>query len=305
LAGLLSDVEKSGAEVLNNTIALWAEDNPTGVKVHVRGKVGEQTLEAKKAIAADGTKSVIADSLGFNKNRTVIAPPMKLIGYVMEGLEDIPRNSFLDFVIPSINPQTDIWIYMLAEGRMMVGTGPVSGKLSPDIITQNFMKYPVYAHWFRHARVVNTTASANTGMLTPIKEPAAGNVVVVGDAGAPYETLIQGAVACGYAAVKAIEKELNGQGGYREYIDYWQSAFEFNDPTFFKTTARYMFLNRLCSSEEVDYLYSLFKDKAGVPQVMIAKNLELIRKDKPDLYEKLKKSGIDKLEMNMADIWES
>jgi flavin-dependent dehydrogenase len=305
LAGLLSDAEKAGVEVLDSTIALWAEDNPAGIKVRIRGKVGEQTLEAPKAIAADGIKSVIVESLGFNKKRIAIAPPMKLLGYVMEGLEDAPRNSFLDFVIPSINPQTDIWVYMLAEGRMMVGTGPVSGKLSPKLITQEFMKYPVYAHWFRHARVVKTTAYANTSMLTPLKEPATGNVVIVGDAGAPYEALIQGAIACGYMAVKAIEKELNGQEGYREYIDYWQNAFEFNDPTFFRTTARYMFLNRLCSSEEVDYLYRLFQDKAGVPQVMIANNLELIRKDRPKLYDKLKNRGIDKLEMDMADVWES
>ena len=140
-------------------------------------------------------------------------------------------------------------------------------------------------------------------MRTAVKEPVAGNIVIGGDAGAPYETLIQGAVACGYLAVKAIEKELSGQEGYREYIDWWQNAFEFNDPTFYKTTARYMFLGKLCSNEEVDYLYSLFQDKAGVPQLMIARNLELVKEGKPELYEKLKKAGIDRLELDVSDVW--
>ena len=166
------------------------------------------------------------------------------------------------------------------------------------------MKLPIYAPWFRHARVVKKLAfSMPRGIRTAVKEPVAGNVVIVGNAGAPYETLIQGAVAGGYLAVKAIEKELSGQEGYREYVDWWQSAFEFNDPTFFKTTARYMFLNKLCSNEEVDYLYSLFQEWVGVPQVMIARNLELVKEGKPELYERLKKAGIDRLELDMPDVW--
>jgi hypothetical protein len=127
--------------------------------------------------------------------------------------------------------------------------------------------------------------------------------VIAGDASAPYETLIQGAVACGYLAVKAIEKELKGQDGYPKYIRWWQNAFEFNDPTFFKTTARYMFLNKLCSDEEVDYLFRHYQGMVGVPQVIIAKNLELIKKGRPELYERLNKMDIHRLGLEMSDVW--
>jgi len=72
--------------------------------------------------------------------------------------------------------------------------------------------------------VVKKTALA-TNFRTAIREPVEKNVVVVGDAGATIETWIQGAVASAYMAVKAIEKELNGQKGYPEYIDWWQKAF--------------------------------------------------------------------------------
>jgi flavin-dependent dehydrogenase len=300
LVGLLSSVEKSGVEIQRETVGLSAENTKNGVKVRVKGKSGEKTLEARNAIAADGIRSRIVESLGLNKNRRPLTPPMKIVGYMMEGLENVPRNSWLTFSIPSINPQTDIWMYMLAEGRMMVGTGPVT--LSPKTIIERFMKFLTYAHWFRHARVVKKTACGPIVRI-PIREPVVGNVLVVGDAGAANETLIQGAIACGNLAVKAIEKELNGQEGYRQYMEWWKNAFEFNDPSFFKTMARYMFLNRLCSDEEIDYLYKLFQDKIGVSQVIIAKNLELIKKGRPELYERLKNRGVDRLGLKMSDVW--
>jgi len=50
--------------------------------------------------------------------------------------------------------------------------------------------------------VVKKTATAaggsKYGLLTPIREPVEGNVVVVGDAAAPIETWTQGAVASAY-----------------------------------------------------------------------------------------------------------
>jgi hypothetical protein len=44
----------------------------------------------------------------------------------------------------------------------------------------------------------------------------------------------------------------------------------------------------LCSDEEVDYLYKTLEGKVGVPAVLIEQNLELIKGDRPELYEKLR-----------------
>ncbi len=114
-------------------------------------------------------------------------------------------------------------------------------------------------------------------------------MVIVGDAAAPVETWIQGAVACGYQAVKAIEKELNGQKGYPEYISWWQKAFAFNNPHYWKVAGVFS-LNRICTDEEVDYIYSLFQDRIGCSMGFVNKNLELIKKGRPALYEKLAKN---------------
>ena len=48
LAGLLSSAQKAGAEIRTETIGMGAENTPSGVKVVVRGKSGEETLEARK-----------------------------------------------------------------------------------------------------------------------------------------------------------------------------------------------------------------------------------------------------------------
>ena len=149
------------------------------------------------------------------------------------------------------------------------------------------MKYPRYASWFRHARVVKKEAGG-VAVRTPIREPVAGNVVIIGDAGAPVETWIQGALACGYMAVKAIEKELNGQKGYSEYIGWWQKSFAFNDPNYFKAIAELDPHLRVCSDEELDYLYRRFEGKAGCLTAMIIKNLNLIKGERREVYEKIK-----------------
>jgi len=95
------------------------------------------------------------------------------------------------------------------------------------------------------------------------------------------------AIACGYQAVKAIEKEFNGQKGYPEYINWWQQAFAFNTPEYAKTLGLLHSLHSICSDEDIDYIYNLFRDRIGIPVNMVARNLELIKEGRPELYEKL------------------
>jgi len=285
LSGLLSEAEKAGVDIVTETIALAAKTTPDSVRVTVKTRSGEQIIEARKAIAADGIESSIVDGLGLNQARQVLSPRLKGVGYVMEGVETNLPASFLFISVPSLNRHANILLYTLASGQIMLSTATLD-EASPSTALDEFMKLARYAPWFKNARVLRKTAYGNF-IRTPVKEPIVGNVVIVGDAGATIETLIQGAVACGYLGVKAIEKELNGQNGYQEYIDWWQQAFEFNDPTYFSTVNRYFSLNSLCSDEEVDYLYKTLSGKVGVPAVLIEQNLELFKNDRPELYEKL------------------
>ena len=294
VADLLAAAEKAGAQILSDAVGLAAENTAQGVRITVKNKSGEQTLESRTAIAADGKRSDIVESLGLNKIRRPIAPGgRKFVHYIMEGIEtDVPDSSWLSFTIPSINPAGNILIGMWSENMHSVGT-MAAGKLSAEAILEKFIRESRYSRWFKNARVVKKDAAAGRsgGALSPIKEPVAGNVVVVGDSGAPSETWVQGAVACGYQAVKAIEKELAGQKqGYAEYSAWWQQSFAFNTPEYIKLNQGIYPLNRLCSDEEIDYIYKLFAGRLGIPQLMITGNVNLIKKDRPGLYEKLMKS---------------
>jgi len=274
-------VEKAGAEVWPETMGLGAENTKDGVKVQVRAKSGEQTPEARVAIAADGVTSKIVDSLGLNEKRQVLFSGGEgSVQYVMEGVDTgLPSSSWLTWTIPSLNPRGNIFIGLSAENRHTLS--------APAAVIGKFMNDPSYAHMFRHARVVKKETVVYSRMLTPIREPVDGNVVIVGDAGAPIETWIQGAVACGYQAVKAIEKELNGEKGYAEYITWWQQAFAFNTPEYIRTLGGIYPLQKICSDEDIDYLYSLLQDKIGSPAMLVNSNLELIKEGRPELYEKL------------------
>ena len=296
---LLASAEKAGVEVWPETTGIAAENTRDGVRVQVRKKSGEETLEARAAIAADGLESRIVESLGINQMRQGLdSVQFAFVHYVMEGIETgLPESSWLTWSIPSLNPFSfpgigAACINMWADNMNTLGTLTV-GKLSPETVLDKFMQHPRWSAMFRHARIVKKEAMGMSGtMLGPVKEPVTGNVVIVGDAGAPVESWIQGAVASGYMAAKAVKKELGGQKGYPEYAAWWHKAFYFNNPDYLKMVGMGFSrpLSRLCTDEDMDFLYSLFQGRLGIPEMMVARNLRLIQASRPELYEKLTRS---------------
>ena len=305
LAGLLSSAVKAGVEVMTETIAMGAENTSDGVKVFVRGRSGEQTLEAKKAIAADGSGSMIVDSLGLNEKRRVLGRGgVGGVGYVLEGIESEFRlNTWINFTVPDIG-RGNFYMFMMPDDMNVLGGG---GAGSEGV--EEFMRLPYYERWFRHARVVKKVAmSMASGPRTPLWEPVAGNVLAIGDAAALVEVTNPGAIACGYLGAKVTLKELNGQSAYPEYIAWWQKAFDTNDPGYLKAAGRNFMINAICGNEEVDYLYHLVQDQIGVPAILIARNMERIKDERPELYAKLKEAGmsedIDEVKMDLGQTLE-
>jgi len=195
LGGLLVSAEKAGAEVLPETIGLGAENTKDGVKVRMREKSGEQFLEGRTAIAADGITSRIAESLGLNKTREM--PRSKEVGdvrsslwvgfvqYVMEGVESgLPDNSWLSWSIPSFNSGGSIMMGVSADNTRTVAANTLGTLLSPgaSATVERFMNHPKYANMFRHARVIKKEGFGLRRFLAPIREPVVGNVVIIGDA---------------------------------------------------------------------------------------------------------------------------
>jgi flavin-dependent dehydrogenase len=278
--------------VMSESAGLGAENTREGVRVTVQTPSGVRTLDGRYAIAADGKRSKIVESIGINKKRKRFAPGgRKFVHYIMEGVEsDVPAGSFASFTIPSINPHGNILYSMGADNTCVVGTMAV-GVASPVTVLERFMTDSRYESWFRNARIVKKEGAVGrrAGALTPVKEPYCGNVIVAGDAGAPSETWVQGAMACGYQSIQAIKKELNGEEGCREYTRWWQNSFAFNTPEYLELNKGIYPVNRLCTDDEVDYIYRRFQERIGIPQLMLAKNIDVIKQEKPELYHKFAK----------------
>ncbi len=289
LSDLLAAAEKTKVEILTQTLALRAENTSDGVKVRVRSKSGEHTLEARRAIAADGVDSTIVESLGLNKDRNAFRPDQS-VGYILEGVEveaDIPDHcSWLTFLIPSIS-RGGIMLGLHAEGENV----NLKHLLGDPIALEKFMKHSNYAPWFRNARLVRKTANVMTQRTpTLLKEVAAGNVLIIGDA-ISNESWIQGAIACGYQGAKATLKELNGQKGYAEYVDWLEKAFAFwAYPEHFRLKTMHHILKMVCTDEDIDFIFRLLQDKVGHPSFVIAENPEIVKDERPKLYQRLKKA---------------
>jgi len=280
LKDLLRGLPSSGVEIVTGSVAETAEVTADGVGVSLRDGKGKRTLSARAAVAADGLNSRIAESLGFNAERPVLLKDMKGLMHYVRGLKsDLPLDcSLVSYSIPDIDPNANVIIGMMADNLNSMGSGAAS--------YQKFLQTPALEPLLADAELVETRAFNNT-VRTPIREPVRGNVVLAGDAAAPTEAHMAGAIACGHLAVKAIVKELNGQRAYPQYIDWWQRAFAFNQPDYFKIVSEYYAWNKVSSYDDVDFIFDLFKDTPGIPSVLIKENMELIRQTRPELHAKL------------------
>jgi digeranylgeranylglycerophospholipid reductase len=281
LATLLRQAEKAGVEILPETAGVGAENTGNGVRVTIRNERSRtlRTLEAKNAIAAEGVISKIVQSLGLDYSRRAISTRfVKGVWYIIEGLESpFPGNSLVSFTIPSFYAR-NILIGMMPGNRNSITAGTL-----PYL---QIAAHPALAPMLYKARVVKRLSFSNF-VRAPLLEPVAGNIIIAGDSAAPTETWMQGAVACGYQAVKAIEKEREGGHGFREFTAWWQQAFSFIRPSYFKVLSDGYALNRVCTDDEIDYVYRLMGDSVGIPAVLIDEKLERVKKDRPELYQKL------------------
>jgi len=280
--GLLKDALAAGVDFRPGTAAISAENTKSGVKVTVTDDRRSKAIEGGKCIAADGVNSKIVDSLGLNKKRKVFLPLVKGASFVMEGI-DCPlteaRNGHLTWMFPD-----------LPGGRFMLDPRD-NGKWWVGQNWEILSKQPQYASWFRQAKVIRRAAFSAT-VRTPLYEPILENVIAIGDAASPIETWVQGSIACGYQAAKTLLRELSGRKASFEYLAWWQQAFYFNDPGYFKRVVAHHLLswNQICSAEEINFIYRLYDNDRVVPTLELARYPEILKRRRPQLYDRIKKA---------------
>lgn len=296
LRNLLNEVEKSGVTVFPGTLALKAENTKEGARVLVLDKGQERWLEARKVIAADGINSRITESIGLNKGRTFMGR-FNVVQYIMEGVNNPYLNSWTQFYGKSISPFAPPHFLPTVHGEKFQKLGairPAPGNPEEDL--RNFMEKSHYASWFKGAKIVYKMGISVKAFM-PVERPAMENVLAIGDAAAFAEVENQGALMCGYHAGRAMIRELKGENGIEEYINWWQHSFEFLNPDIQRIAQGYA-INPYYEDEEIDYLFSLIEGepfKGTVNQYKIPKRLwdaifrhkERIQKERPDLFKKI------------------
>jgi len=140
--------------------------------------------------------------------------------------------------------------------------------------------------------------SAVLNFYTPILEPVAGNVMIVGDAASFIEVYVQGAIMYGFRAAKAAARELREGDGLGDYVRYWKDSYEYHNEEKRDEACRTALGIPTLTDDEIDYLYALLEtkkiksyyDEFDAPQQIIAaitNHIPRIRQDRPDLASKI------------------
>ncbi len=261
---ILSDLTllaaNQGVSFITGALGIAAENTPSGARIQVKRKRKKFWLNARKVVAAEGLISRIAEGLGLNKKRTYYGKSI-MKAYRMEGIECPFPPSYITFTGYNYNPVTGRGISIgrdtSARERYFVSAGGLArdGK-RVDSIHYLTTKSPI-ASWFTHARIINALACAVT-VFSPLEDPICGNILLLGETIGYAETLVHGAMACGYVAARSIAKELEGKPGVKEYRDYWNDSFEWLKGDQYRAAyIKNVFFSRYFTQEEVDELFKM------------------------------------------------
>jgi flavin-dependent dehydrogenase len=297
LRGLLEEAEKLGVDVRTETMGLKAENTSDGVKVQVKSKGKAASIEAKIAVAADGCNSRITESLGLNETRTYLGRAGPFMGYVVEGVDCPYENAYLFYRASTYAPTIVVNTIPRACGNDVWSILPRTEEGMKYFITKGRV-----ADWFKNAKIIHKAGYYND-MYSPIREPVAGNVLIVGDAAGIYEVEIHGALACGYRAGLSVAKAVkeDKEAGLKDYVNWWQNSIEYvRNPSIMNNLRKAIegSFDKYFTEEEVDYLFSLI-DNEMFPGVMnpftmfdatvdaFLKHQDIIQKERPSLLKKI------------------
>ena len=268
LGNLQDTAEEAGVECMTGTIALSAENAENHIRLQVRRGNTVSWLEADYVIAADGLNSRLAETMGMNKNRPVILQG-PCFETVFEGAH-FPYPPGFSFILGKdmLGGSGFLFVYPHAEGEnsfcvMVNNRFPADQSLK---IINHFTQKSRCASWFKNATPVHHTSAIVT-VRPPMVTPSIGRMLFIGDAAAYGETLIPGAIRCGYYAAEAVQEELSGKNGFKEYQEFWSSNFEYvTNPQKQKDYTKILRLFHSLDDEDVDFLFKLSEEKGPIEE---------------------------------------
>ena len=297
LKNLWDECGAKSVKLINETVAYDVTDNGSSVEIQTVRKTKREKITAKKAIFADGVNSRVSDAIGLNEGRTYFVTGLAMI-FEIEGYQNHPKDTWVGHFGRCYYSNAAVLMGITLDEGIIELVALGSKAKPPRMIYNDFSTKGRLAANFAKAKIVRATgcsAKAFTGMRKPYK----GNCIAIGDAAAYVEVETQGALMCGYKAIEALADELAGKKGFENYTRWWLSSFEFCGDDFLQVAQGYALIPTY-TDEELDYLFALAENKEfpgtysqyKTPKLMwdaFLEEKERIKKEKPDLYEKIQK----------------
>lgn len=263
---LLEKAREAGAEIVHGSLATEAENIKQGVKLKIQHAGKTYLVKAACLIAADGLNSRLAENLGLNKERPVIVKG-PVLEMVYEGV-DFPYPPGFAFVLGSDMKGGDgfLFVYPHAAAEnacaVMVNCRFPAAQCLERI--EHFTTKSKFAFWFENARLIHRSAAVVT-VRPPAIKPVIDNVLFIGDAPAFGETLVAGAMFCGFHAADAVCRELAGENGFERYCELWASKFDFvANPQKQKDYTKILRLYGSLPDTELDFLFRLSQERGPI-----------------------------------------
>jgi flavin-dependent dehydrogenase len=298
LKGLWGQCEKAGVEMRGGTVAYDAADSAQGVELKLTSGGAKSTVKARKLIASDGVNARMAEALGMNKERALFATALCVI-HMVEGFKDHNHKAWIIYMGQGYGGTSGVIVHPsfdenVADVLVMGNTRKFPGQFYHDVTTKGIL-----APRFEGAKVIDRVGCA-VKAFTSLKVPHRGNTIIIGDAAAYVEVETQGGLMCGYHAAHAVKNELEGGSGFEEYTKWWQDSFEFNGDEYLRVAQGYALVPTY-TDDELDYLFALTEDEVlegtgsqyKTPKLMwdsMLRHKEKIAKERPEVYEKIKKN---------------
>jgi flavin-dependent dehydrogenase len=263
---LLNKAVQCGAEIMTGCLAIGAENQKRGVLVTIKHRGRVSVLAAARLIAADGLNSRLAETMGLNKARPVIVKG-PVLETVYQGAE-LPHPPGFAFILGNDMKGGDGFLFVYPHAAVENACAVMVNCRFPadqclDRI-EHFTKKSKFAVWFRNARLIHRTAAVVT-VRPPSAQPVIGHVLFIGDAPAYGETLVAGAMFCGFHAADAVYRELAGKNGFAWYCDLWASKFDFvANPQRQKDYTKILRLYGSLPDADLDFLFRLSQEHGPI-----------------------------------------
>jgi len=293
LKGLLKEAKQSGVEVFSNTNITGIDKGKNGATV----LAGTQEFMGTFVIAADGVNSLIAQKLGFNKDRKYYGMLLSRT-YHMTNVEGADPNAFtmIFYGLPSptlcaLSPRAG------GDGYQVISL-TFNPKIEPDFIFERLMGDGYFHPWFKKAKKVKGFAAVEN-LWEPIGEPYKDNVLLISDTSWCQEAENTGSLMCGWKAANVVTVALNdgkiNRKGVEDYLTWWKNSF--CNPYDHRDYLKNYSLCNFFQDEEINYLFSHIRET--MPASLnaydlfkfvgeeLGKSMGEIVKERPDVVPKI------------------